>query len=201
MLKRVQSEGAVFQAGDLLATLELPPGVVVTKATLYEGAFPHSSSFSSSKDHSGSQHATVPDGVRRHKLLKQEQQRDEHKRIQRLLNPLPTYRACRDQLYNALHGYQLRQEDENEAVARFFECTLNPMLPICEVKEVLAVIGKQRISGGSLLSHTPERFGIWPCSCRGLHEVCEVCLCHYATFPTLRHVRYQVHTRYTWMTG
>lgn len=151
----VQSEGAVFQAGDLLATLELPPGVVVTKATPFEGTFPPSSSFSSSKEHSGSQHATTPDDTRRHKLLKQEQQRDEHKRIQRLLNPLPTYRACRDQLYNALRGYQLRQEDEDEAVARFFECTLNPMLPICEVKEVLAVIGE----GSGTVSCVPHESG------------------------------------------
>ncbi|PHJ25472.1 acetyl-coa carboxylase acc2, partial [Cystoisospora suis] len=142
-LMHAMSEGAVFQAGDLLATLELPPGVVVTKATPFEGTFPPSSSFSSSKEHSDSQHGTTPDDTRRNKLLKQEQQRDEHKRIQRLLNPLPTYRACRDQLYNALRGYQLRQEDEDEAVARFFECTLNPMLPVCEVKEVLAVIDSQ----------------------------------------------------------
>ncbi len=34
------SEGAVFQPGDLLATLELPEGVVVQKAIPFAGQFP-----------------------------------------------------------------------------------------------------------------------------------------------------------------
>ncbi|CBZ55747.1 hypothetical protein NCLIV_061720 [Neospora caninum Liverpool] len=131
-LMHAMSEGAVFQAGDLLATLELPPGVTVPKATPFRGGFP-SSAVSSCEENAQT----------RGKRLKLAQQREEHQRRQRMLNPLPAYRASREQLVNALDGYQIRQEDEDQAVACFFECILNPMLPISEVKEVLAVIDSQ----------------------------------------------------------
>ncbi|KFG47495.1 acetyl-coA carboxylase ACC2, partial [Toxoplasma gondii GAB2-2007-GAL-DOM2] len=130
-LMHAMSEGAVFQAGDLLATLELPPGVTVPKATPFQGRFP-SSTLSTCEEH-----------PRTRKLAKLALQREEHQRRQRMLNPLPAYRTSREQLVNALDGYQIPRADEDEAIACFFECILNPMLPISEAKEVLAVIDSQ----------------------------------------------------------
>lgn len=40
ILTHVLSEGAVFSAGDLLATLELPEGQIVVRPVLFEGKFP-----------------------------------------------------------------------------------------------------------------------------------------------------------------
>eukprot|EP00820_Chromera_velia_P026301 Cvel_10268.t1-p1 / transcript=Cvel_10268.t1 / gene=Cvel_10268 / organism=Chromera_velia_CCMP2878 / gene_product=Acetyl-CoA carboxylase, putative / transcript_product=Acetyl-CoA carboxylase, putative / location=Cvel_scaffold616:49-10561(-) / protein_length=847 / sequence_SO=supercontig / SO=protein_coding / is_pseudo=false len=40
IISHVLSEGAVFQPGDLLATLQLPDGTVVEKAEQFEGTFP-----------------------------------------------------------------------------------------------------------------------------------------------------------------
>eukprot|EP00388_Colpodella_angusta_P005653 GDKJ01017353.1.p1 GENE.GDKJ01017353.1~~GDKJ01017353.1.p1 ORF type:complete len:1792 (-),score=643.29 GDKJ01017353.1:1263-6152(-) len=43
-ISHVLSEGAIFNAGDLLATLELPNGAAPPKITLFSGSFPPSSS-------------------------------------------------------------------------------------------------------------------------------------------------------------
>eukprot|EP00921_Rhytidocystis_pertsovi_P009899 GHVQ01015864.1.p1 GENE.GHVQ01015864.1~~GHVQ01015864.1.p1 ORF type:complete len:2586 (+),score=270.64 GHVQ01015864.1:249-8006(+) len=115
----VVSEGAVFKAGDLLATLELSGGIVVDKASLYEGTFPVSQTQRSVGEVGDTAAATFAG------------------------NSLGRYRKAKEKVTNFLDGYLSYDGEPEEELLFIMESLLNERLPFFEMEEALSALDAQ----------------------------------------------------------